>query len=45
VKVDFNVRAWDEQDLVGEGTHQRAVIEEERFLRRVTAKLAAQTRE
>ena len=39
VKVDFTVCLWDEQELVGEGTHQRVVIEEERFLRRVASKL------
>jgi fluoroacetyl-CoA thioesterase len=42
VKVDFTVRLWDEQELVGEGTHQRVVIEEERFLRRVAGKIATQ---
>ena len=45
VKVYFTVRLWDEQELVGEGTHQRVVIEEERFLRRVAGKIAAQARE
>jgi predicted thioesterase len=42
VKVDFTASLWDEQELVGEGTHQRVVIEEERFLRRVEGKIAAQ---
>ena len=45
MKVDFTVHVWDELELVGEGAHQRVVIEEERFLRRVAAKLAAQDRE
>jgi fluoroacetyl-CoA thioesterase len=45
VKVDFTVGAWDDQELVGEGTHQRVVIEEARFLQRVERKMAAQTRE
>jgi fluoroacetyl-CoA thioesterase len=45
VIVDFTVCAWDEQELVGEGTHQRVVIEEERFLRRVAGKMAAQAGE
>jgi predicted thioesterase len=44
-KVDFTVRAWDEQELIGEGTHRRVVIEEARFLRRVTEKLSARDRE
>jgi predicted thioesterase len=45
VKVDFTASLWDEQELVGEGTHQRVVIEEERFLRRVASKMAAYNRE
>lgn len=37
-RVTFSVRAWDESEAVGEGTHQRAVIEEARFLKRVESK-------
>ena len=37
-RVSFIVQAWDETELAGEGTHQRMVIEEARFLRRVEAK-------
>jgi fluoroacetyl-CoA thioesterase len=37
-KVDFSVQAWDEQEQIGDGLHQRVVIEEERFLRRVARK-------
>jgi fluoroacetyl-CoA thioesterase len=44
-RVDFIVRAWDEQDLIGEGAHQRVVIEEARFLRRVAEKVSARDRE
>lgn len=44
-KVEFTVRAWDEQELIGEGAHQRVVIEEARFLRRVAAKISARNRE
>jgi fluoroacetyl-CoA thioesterase len=44
-KVDFTVNAWDEQELIGEGTHQRMVIDEARFLKRVERKLASQTGE
>lgn len=37
-KVAFNVAAWDQVEKVGEGSHRRVVIDEERFLRRVSAK-------
>ncbi|MCJ7537238.1 MAG: thioesterase family protein [Anaerolineales bacterium] len=37
-QVTFNVQAWDHIEKVGEGVHRRAVINEERFLRRVKAK-------
>ena len=39
-RVYFSVRAWDEVELIGEGEHERAVIETERFLRRVEKKQA-----
>ena len=39
-RVDFAVRAWDAHETVGEGTHQRVVINEERFIKRVTNKQA-----
>jgi fluoroacetyl-CoA thioesterase len=39
-EVLFEVKAWDEQELVGEGQHQRVIIDKERFLRRVAAKTA-----
>jgi fluoroacetyl-CoA thioesterase len=45
MKVDFAARLWDEQELIGEGTHQRVVIEEARFLRRVAGKMATQRQE
>lgn len=38
-KVNFRVEAWDEQEKIGAGSHQRVVIDEGRFLRRVAAKL------
>ena len=38
--VEFSVRAWDERGPVGAGTHTRAIIHEERFLKRCNAKLA-----
>lgn len=37
-KVTLAVAAWDEQEKVGEGLHQRVVIDLERFLSRVQAK-------
>lgn len=40
-RVYFSVRAWDDLELIGEGEHERAVIEEARFLRRVEKKQAA----
>ena len=37
--VDFAVKAWDEKGPIGQGTHTRAIINAERFLAKVTAKL------
>ncbi len=37
-RVDFKVEAWDPQEKIGEGTHERYVIEEERFMKRVAKK-------
>lgn len=37
-KVAFRVQAWDESELIGEGTHTRIVIDEERFIKRVRSK-------
>lgn len=38
LRVTFTLQAWDETELIGEGKHQRVVIDEARFLRRVGAK-------
>ncbi len=38
-RVTFTVQAWDEEELIGEGTHTRYVIDVERFLERVEAKV------
>jgi fluoroacetyl-CoA thioesterase len=38
-KVTFKVQAWDEHELIGEGTHTRYVIDVARFLPRVQSKL------
>ena len=37
-KVNFSVQAWDTVEQIGDGKHQRVVINEERFLNRVNAK-------
>jgi predicted thioesterase len=34
----FNVRVWDSQEKIGEATHQRTIIDTERFLKRVRKK-------
>jgi fluoroacetyl-CoA thioesterase len=41
MRVNFSVQAWDPIELVGQGTHQRVVIDETRFLSRVEKKLNA----
>jgi predicted thioesterase len=38
-RVSCRVEAWDEREKVGEGTHERFVIDIERFAARVQAKL------
>lgn len=37
-RVSFTVRAWDEHDLIGEGTHIRYIIDVERFMKRLEDK-------
>jgi fluoroacetyl-CoA thioesterase len=37
-RVTFEVEAWDHVEKIGEGTHQRYVINEERFLQRAGGK-------
>ena len=37
--LTFKVAAYDEADLIGEGTHQRAVITVDRFMDKCQAKL------
>jgi fluoroacetyl-CoA thioesterase len=37
-RLTFAVKVFDEQGLIGEGRHQRAIIAVERFLERVRAK-------
>ena len=37
--ITFEVKAYDEAGLIGEGTHKRAVINAQRFLERAYSKL------
>jgi predicted thioesterase len=37
-RVTFSVRAWDEQELIGEGVHVRFVIDVERYAQRLKEK-------
>ena len=39
--VDFVLKAWDAKGPIGEGTHTRAIINNERFLAKCNAKLDA----
>ncbi len=34
-RIIFEVRAWDNAEMIGEGTHARYLIEVEKFMRRV----------
>ncbi|MEA2935910.1 MAG: fluoroacetyl-CoA thioesterase [Variibacter sp.] len=40
-KLMFRVEARDEVELIGEGTHERVIVDVERFDRRIAAKLSA----
>ena len=40
-RIQFKIDAWDNLEKIGEGTHERVVIDEARFLRRVEKKIAA----
>lgn len=41
IRVYFSIEAWDDLEKIGEGKHERVVIEEGRFLRRVEKKRAS----
>ena len=41
IRVYFSIEAWDNVEKIGEGKHERVVIDEARFLRRVEKKLAS----
>ncbi|MEG0779695.1 MAG: thioesterase family protein [Oscillospiraceae bacterium] len=38
--VEFRVKAWDDAGLIGQGSHRRAVIQNDRFLEKCNAKTA-----
>jgi fluoroacetyl-CoA thioesterase len=40
IRVYFLIEAWDNVEKIGEGKHERVVIDEARFLRRVEKKKA-----
>jgi predicted thioesterase len=40
-RVYFAIEAWDDLEKIGEGKHERVIIDEARFLRRVEKKLAS----
>lgn len=40
-RVEFRVAAWDETTKIGEGTHQRAIVNVTRFTEKMKAKQAA----
>ena len=38
-RIEFKVSAWDEKGLIGEGTHERFIVTDERFLSKAARKL------
>jgi predicted thioesterase len=41
MRVNFAVEAWDESEQIGAGEHQRVVIDEDRFLKRLEQRISA----
>jgi len=39
-RLMFKVEAYDDDGLIGEGTHERFVINNDKFMQKTTAKLA-----
>jgi predicted thioesterase len=39
-RVEFRVAAWDEKEKIGEGTHERFIVNIQRFASRLAAKMA-----
>ncbi len=37
-RVSFKVEAWDEREKIGEGTHQRVIVDDARFKERMAQK-------
>ena len=37
-RLTFSVHAWDSQEKVGEGVHERVIVSRDRFIERVNAK-------
>lgn len=40
-RITFAVRAWDEHEIIGEGTHGRIVVDREKFFNKVQLKRKA----
>ena len=40
-RVEFRVEAWDDRDKIAEGTHERFIVDIERFARKLDAKRGA----
>jgi predicted thioesterase len=38
-RLSFEVRAWDDKELIGEGLHERFVIDNKRFMEKTQGKL------
>ena len=39
-RLVFSVKAWDEKELVGEGAHERFIVNSEKFFNKCNSKLA-----
>ncbi len=39
-RVSFAVQAWDDREKIGEGTHQRMIVDEARFNERIKQKMS-----
>jgi fluoroacetyl-CoA thioesterase len=37
-RVSFQVQAWDDKEMIGEGTHVRAIVDDTRFAQRLAMK-------
>ena len=43
-RLTFDVRAWDDAGLIGEGTHERFIVDADRFMEKTLAKLNGRER-